>query len=121
MKILIVSNDFIEGEFLKEALICEGMEVCEVCSQEEVESYCTQHPINVILTLCHHNLLNGEWCQEFFDKIKSKSSPKIFLLSSILHEPTVISLYKGKVDQYFSLPVHFPRMIKNLANQISKS
>ncbi|MFI3331647.1 MAG: hypothetical protein R3Y38_07560 [Rikenellaceae bacterium] len=120
MKILIVSNDFIEGGFLREALYFEGLDVCGVCPLEQVEHYCHEHEVGVIISFCHHSLLNGGWCSEFFERLQLKARPKIFLLSSISDENTVISMYKGKVNQYYMLPMDLKRMVKNLSNEISK-
>lgn len=120
MKVLIVSNDFIEGQMISLSLKRSGINVYAITHPGSAEELCQRENICAIVTLCHHNIINGSWISKLKANTKLKKAPRIFMVSSIQHEKTVVSLFESSVHQYFTLPIHLPRLSRKLNDHINR-
>lgn len=85
-------------------------------TSREFEQLCMERRYRVIVTLFSDPFLCG--C-DIVRRMKSRRIPKprIYLLSWLQGEQTVMSLFESGVDQYLSLPVNVPRLVGKISRE----
>lgn len=85
-------------------------------TKRDFETMCLQRPYKVVVTLFSDSFLCGA---DIVRRMKSRRipKPKIYLLSWLQGEQTVMSLFESGVDQYLSLPVNVPRLVGKISRE----
>ncbi len=116
-KILIASPDKVVLDILRLSVSPMGIEYRTSDNEKEFVENCLEDCYDLIVTQFTHPFLNG------FDlsrkmRLKHGHKPPVFLLSPILYEQHLLSLYESGVDQYLTLPVALSRLERKIRSQL---
>lgn len=97
-----------------------GLIIESAHTRQDFETLCLQRRYRTVITTFSESFLCGS---DIVRQLRSRRlpKPKIYLLSWLQGEQTVMSLFESGVDQYLSLPVNIPRLVSKIAREFAVS